>query len=1055
MPVTSIFAQIPIGGVVYDRQSGKGIIDVSILDANNDLLAITDSTGTFSFLSKSMSFKLNFRKLGYDTQVVHKVRAQEKLVIYLTPKNIELEEVQINTGYQWIPKERAAGSYVHLDRSKLDLIPGRSILEKLDGMMSGLQFDNRQNGATDEGESVITVRGLNTFSTHQSQPLIIVDDFPFDGGLEAINPEDIESVTLMRDAAATSIWGARAGNGVLVINLKKPKGDGQTIVNWSSNLSVTEKPNLYFDPKISSSDFVDVELFLYEKGHYNSALRGSNAYLTIFSPIVQALYDLDQGLISNEDVEKIIRDARITDYRDDMLKHFYKHAINQQHHVSIVKKIQNFGTRFSIGLDQISGATNRHRDNQRITFNFSNSYQFSPKINGTLNLNFSNLIRQDQGGISYPLVPGGGKNRMYPYLQMVDEFGKGLPIPKNLNPRFIDTIGAGQLLDWRFIPLDDIQHSLDESKTYNLSPSLTFKYTPIPNVQLEASYKGEFHFIKSEQIESVESYNVRNEINRFTHIDGSQVVRHIPMGSVMNYGNSNRFGHKLRLHAKMDQTILNSDRIFGVFGGELSDVLSNSSIQRVYGYDPFLKVSIPVDHVYMHPLLLGGTGSVPSVQQFNQGVKRMVSLYGNISYSRNDKYIFTASGRRDASNSFGSKSNERWNPLWSVGLAWNVHKEQFMETVNWISNLKLRITHGHSGNLGYGTTSTRVVINNNGSMPHTRLPSMRISSLPNSSLKWENVQINNIGVDFGLYQNQVTGSIEYFKKNVSDLISLDPIDPTLGFTSMNKNVGGISGEGLDLNLHFHLKSNDFSWQSNPSISYVKDWVTSYNGSTPTTSLLVASETSVRPIIGRSLVPIYSYKFAGLDPQTGDPLGLLDEEISKNYSRISRDSLANLNYHGSARPIFHGFLNNNFQFRKFSLFVNISFRAGHYYRKNTISYANLFNSWDSHSDYLNRWKEPGDEISTTVPSMVYPVNSARDNFYAGSEANIERGDVIRLQRIRLSYQITNPRWKINKIDLGINISNLGVLWSASKTERDPDYLGIPPSKVFSTNIRLQF
>src|SRR5690606_30513601 len=149
---------------------------------------------------------------------------------------------------------------------QLAAIPYRSIIDKLDGIMPGLQSDNRRVSPISGSDPVITVRGMNAFSTGGSRPLIVVDNFPYEGDIESINPHEVESVTLMRDAAATSIWGVRAGNGVLVINLKKPDQSGRTAISWSSNLSITQRPNLYYMPIMSSKDFVDVELFLYDKG---------------------------------------------------------------------------------------------------------------------------------------------------------------------------------------------------------------------------------------------------------------------------------------------------------------------------------------------------------------------------------------------------------------------------------------------------------------------------------------------------------------------------------------------------------------------------------------------------------------------------------------------------------------------------------------------------------------------------------------------------------------------------------------------------------------------
>lgn len=282
-----------------------------------------------------------------------------------------------------------------------------------------------------------------------------------------------------------------------------------------------------------------------------------------------------------------------------------------------------------------------------------------------------------------------------------------------------------------------------------------------------------------------------------------------------------------------------------------------------------------------------------------------------------------------------------------------------------------------------------------------------------------------------------------------------PIDPTTGYNSMSRNVAKIDGKGFDMNINAEAIRGAFNWRIGTSISYARDWTKEFYGTPVTTSALVSGDNSVRPIPGKTLVPVFSYRFAGLDPENGNPLGYLNGEITSDYSAISRDSLHNLNYHGSGRPVYHGFVNHMMSYKGLSLFANFAFRAGHYYKASTIAYSRLYGSWDTHRDFNRRWQQPGDESFTTVPSMIYPVVSSRDNFYAYSEANVRRGDVIRLQQVRLTYRWSNPIRKISAIDVGVHVNNVGIVWKAAKTERDPDYFSIPPSRTISTNINIQF
>lgn len=1056
----SLQGQTVFRGVVLEKDRLIPISDVTITDLRTENISITDSIGQFEITVENgaTEIQLSFSSIGYVSHSAAYSTIESPVTVLLEPQVVAVEEVEINTGYQWVPRERATGSFVHVKAEELAAIPGRSIINKLDGIMPGLQFDNRNTGPLSTGESVITVRGMNTFSPASSAPLIVVDNFPYEGNIENINPNDVESITLMRDAAATSIWGARAGNGVIVINLKKPEQSGKTIVNLSSEMIIVDKPDLFYQPSMTSSEFVDVELFLYEQNHYRSALAGVNAYRTVFSPVVQAMYDFETGRIDQTQLDRIIESARHHDYRHEMLDYYYKNQINHRTHLNVSKSMGAYSMRLSGGYDRMNHVDNfavGNQSNTRYSFMLRNNYRFNSKLSADLNINYSLYDNESVGGSHFPFNPGGGKTRLYPYARLMDENGHALPIPRDLNPNFVDTVGEGVLLDWRFMPMDDPNHMIRDSRVSKINPSLSLRYSITPDFQLEGLYDVGYQFTQSGTRSGVGSYVVRDNVNRFTIIDGEQVVRNFPLGELYVHGNADAVSHRMRFNAKLDRELFTDHRMTWIVGGEISDVSSSGSSQRTYGYKHFNSTSAAVDHVTRHPLFLGGSNTISNGEVFTWRVQRMVSFFGNASYTLKDRYIFSGSIRRDASNVFGVKANERWNPLWSVGFAWNMHREEFIENIDWISRLRLKATHGHSGNLGGGTTSDRAVIYHRQNSTYTNLPYAHISSPPNPSLKWENVQMNNYSVEFSLFHGKVVGVFDYFRKRVTDLISHDPMDYTTGYNFMDRNVAGIKGEGIDISLNVEPLKGSFKWNMGVSFSYVQDIVAEFYGTQATNANLVSRDNTVAPMIEKHLIPVHSYRFGGLDPDNGDPMGYLNGEISKNYTAISRDSVHNLVYHGSGRPLYHGFINQRFDYKGFSLFFNVGFRAGHYFRENTISYNALYNSWTTHSDFSNRWQNPGDELLTTVPSMSYPGNNSRDNFYAGSEVNVKRGDVVRLKQARLSYSWTSAFWKIQRIDAGIHASNLGVLWKASKGTRDPDYLSIPPSREISASLNVYF
>lgn len=1049
-------AQITVQGHVFDYSDKVAIDDVNIYQkGNSNALTRTNRDGHFQLILKNETGILMFRKYGYEDYLVNLDTLSNSITVLLNRKVIDIEEVEVHTGYQNIPRERATGSFVQIsDNDILNTPSSSTILEKLDGIMPGLQFDRRREEFGSSGTAQLFIRGMNSFNASAARPLIIVDNFPYEGDLSNINPNDVASVTMLRDAGATSIWGARAGNGVLVITMKKTENTEKAKINFSSSISIVNKPDLYYLPNIESSDFVDVELFLYDKQFYHTALQGSNAHRTVFSPVVQASYDFENGAITKEKLDQIIKSSRNHDYRGDLLSHFYKKAINQRHHLSFSQGNNKSQFLFSLGFDTNKGHLIGTNKDNRVSARLNYKYEWNRALLTDLSVTYTNTKSINNGGISYPMIVGGGKSSLYPYARLIGEDGLGLVVERDYNLNFVDTVANGDLLDWSYNPFDDIHQVNNLRKTDHISANFVTRYKLLSLLNLEFIYNTEFQNRRSELLYTEESYFVRDLVNRYSQITPNSVVRPIPIGAVRDLSNSEFLGNRGRFQLRMDEVDLKWGRLSWIVGSEISVNRGESNSHRQYGFDVDNLVLKSINYVDRFPLFLGGSSTIPSVGSVNDNVNKMLSFYTNASYVIDKKYILSGSARRDASNVFGVKTNDRWNPLWSVGFAWNVDNESFLKDWTTISKLRFRGTYGVSGNLA-GTTNDRVIIRYANNAPHTGLPYAPISSPPNPSLKWEDIRMMNLAMDFGLFRNRINGSLELYQKRVSDLISLDPIDLTTGFSSMNRNVGSIRGHGFDIALTGKPFIGNFSWEVGVSISHSKDVVTGYEGNRQTsTTLLDAGEKSATPILEKQLYPMFSYQFMGLDRENGDPLGLLEEEISKDYAKLNVQPLEELVYHGTAVPLYFGFLNNTFRYKAASLFLNISFRAGHYFRKPTIIYNSLYNSWDTHKDYERRWQNVGDEAITNIPSMSFPANASRDLFYKYSSANVEKGDVIRLQQITFNYDFREIK-PFHRLGVNINVNNLGILWRSNKHGVDPDFMGIPPARIMTLGLKVDF
>ncbi|MGH2622261.1 MAG: SusC/RagA family TonB-linked outer membrane protein, partial [Sphingobacterium sp.] len=329
-----------------------------------------------------------------------------------------------------------------------------------------------------------------------------------------------------------------------------------------------------------------------------------------------------------------------------------------------------------------------------------------------------------------------------------------------------------------------------------------------------------------------------------------------------------------------------------------------------------------------------------------------------------------------------------------------------------------------------------------------------IRNPPNPELRWEKVKTINFGTDFSLLNNRISGALDYYVKYTSDLLTPNTLDPTTGVNSLIMNVANTKTNGLDLRLNTLNTSGKLQWKTTFLYSFNKNIVTKYLLRRTNSSNYISS--GVTPEEGYSVFPTFSYRFAGLDPENGDPIGYFEGGESKDYSKlIINTPVTELKYHGSSRPLIFGTLRNDFTIKDFSLSFNLGFYFKYFFRRPSFSSAALIGG-EGHDDYYKRWQKKGDEQQTIVPSFQYPANSYRDQFYLMSEAVVEPGDHIRLEDIRLSYIIPKiDRLKVGLINLSLYANNLGIIWRKNKLSLDPQNpysVSAPRSIALGLNVK---
>jgi TonB-linked SusC/RagA family outer membrane protein len=964
--------------------------------------------------------------------------------------------IGINTGYQKISKERFVGSYSQLDSAAYNRRPGLDILSRLDGTVTGVLFDKKSTGYSQLKN--IQIRGISTLEGENSPskaPLIVVDNFPFRQDLSAINPNDVESITVLKDAAAASIWGAQAGNGVIVITTKKAKYNQAMHISVMSNLTIQEKPDLYYYPQMSIPDFIDVELFLFNKGKYDGDLFDISR--PVISPVVEILAKRRTGKLSAADSASQIDAFRGLDLRQDMSKYVYRPSISQQHYIRLSGGNNLFSYSFSGGYNRSMNNIQNSEPDDQFTINSNTGFRPVKNLEITTGINYS-LSMGKSASFSLP-------GKIYPYAQLANAEGHPLPVPIDRRLAYTDTAGGGDLLDWRYFPLAEpaLTDRRDIQRLIVLNIGIYYRFTSW--LSGEASYKYSNQSVNNRDYFSPETYFTRNLINQYTNLSQtiSDLRYPVPMGGIMDVLNQESNSQNARGQLNLNKNFGSKHQITAIAAGEVSETKFEGNTNRFYAYNKETGAyKSEIDYRSSFPLYAGPSSNRISNESipFFESNRRFVSFLTNASYTYNSLYTVYASARKEGSNVFGVNTNKKWKPLWSAGAGWDISKEIFYK-IKWMPLLRLRASYGYTGNPGNATGLPTIAYS--GALANfTNLPSAFPGNPPNPDLRWEKVRIINEAVDFSLFNNRLTVGAEVWQKKSTDVISQAPFPPSTGTLNFTVNYANLKGKGFDINLNSKNVQGIFKWETRFGLSYAKTIVTKLNG-----NLYRAQDFQsygLNAAEGQIAFGIASYKWAGLDPLTGDPLGYLNKQVSKNYGAILNDSVEKQVFHGSAIPLYFGYIGNSFSWRNFTLSANISYRFNFYFRRPTINYTELVNSWQGHADYAMRWQKPGNEKYTNVPSFTYPLDNSRDLFYQNAEINVLRGDNIRLQDVRLEYNWENRKQKkipFKSIQSFVYVNNLNViLWRKNKSKLDPDFTGgvnfmAPPAKTWTAGINLSF
>lgn len=1023
--------QVLIYGEVKD-ETGKPLAGATIQGRHHYQQPTTDSAGRFKMYITGVD-TIIITHVGFKpaTRIIDSKVASILRITMASLVN-ELKEVTVSTGYQDIPKERATGSFYKIDNYLLNQRVSPGILSRLDGLTSGLLIDRR-----DINQTTIQIRGLSTLNSEGTSPLIVLDNFPYSGDISNINPNDIESITVLKDAAASSIWGARAGNGVIVINTKKAKLNQLLNVSFNANITVRPRPDLFSANTIPISSYIDVEKNLFSQGYYDNLF--ADPTFPGISQVAVLLNQVKNGEMTEGEANQQINLLRTQDVRKDFQKYIYRNAVSQQYYLNISGAGKNIRYLMSAGYDKENSSL-RGNDNDRVTIRSNNQVDLTKRwvLNTDVMLTRTKGTNNSPGGYgSYRF----GNTTMSPYAKLLNSDGSPAAIDLYHSKAFTDTAGNGRLLDWKYRPLQELDNNDNRSLMTDILVNLGSTYKVFNWLKADFKYQYEQSWSSSDFLQNINSYSARDYINTFTQLTGDGAVYPVPKNAFLNTNDLVKKQQAFRGQLTFDQS-WGKHALSAIAGSEIRETSNNTAAQVTYGYDPNTLTTRGVDYANQYPTYDGlyGDSYINYSTQYAALLNRFVSVFANATYTFDNKYSLSGSARRDASNLFGVQTNQKWVPLWSAGILWRIDREKFFN-VSWLPQLNLRLTYGVSGNLSPNESALTRIQYNNADRSPIRIPYVAISAPPNPHLRWEQVKTFNTGIDFGLFDNRITGSVEYYRKNSVDLINSVLLDGTVGFVSANQNSASIFSKGVDIVLNSVNLNGPFKWQTSLLFSYV-DYKTTKNLFPLTDAGLVSDGTFILPVLNLNPYAIVSYKWAGLDPATGDPQGYVNGVVSKHYSAITQNPMDQQVISGSALPPLFGTLRNSFEWKRFSLAFNLSYRFNYYFRRPVTSYSSLITSGAGYTDYEQRWQKPGDEQHTNVPSFMYPGDQLRDQFYRFAAVNVEKADNVKLEEIYLSYDIrpAKPLFGMKSLQVYLFANQLNlILWKANKAGIDPDII----------------
>ena len=1108
------------GQVVDER--GMGMPGATVrFKGSEGKITKTEQSGYFAIYgSKKGTLIVSY--VGYTDKEITLagVNNSNSIKINMVPGQNQLGQVDIvSTGYYDIDRTRMTGSVETISKEALQHSSDPNLIKRLEGITTGINFNNQLTPTNSAGALGsrrqplynLTIRGKNTLNAStggsgdalnlSGVPLVVIDNVPSPYSIDQISPNDIESISILRDAASASIWGARAANGVIVIKTKRGSYNRPLSIGFNANVNISDKFNLFYKKKMSVSDYIDALTFRYIQ-QYSQPYNANDPSTYIIdpypdypdfpqsptpNPIEEILNSEKMRRISTTEMNRQLDVLRGNDVRRDFEKYILRNQITQSYNLSLDGGSKGLAQRLSMNYDKTLNNT-VNSDINRLTISYNNSFRPLKHLEVNTGISYNLTRTNDQAGENR--ITTATDLPFYPFTRLADDQGNPVAVSKKYRPLYVELLSRSygdKLLPLNYVPLEDMNQGTFKTSDQNVNLNLAANYKLNQVLSVNATYNYNWGIKDGNTVYTGDSFYMRDLINLYTTPPGTidpysglntSYQRRIPLGGAYTFQNNKTHTQTIRGQLNANKEWAGKHQLSALAGIDLSEAYSIMKQDQYYGYDEtsLLKNAYRLNYntsflnFYGNPSTGGKDNyQIPYSYQLYDFKSRTFSVYSNAAYTYAGKYTISGSIRKDLDSKFGLGTNKGGTPFYSFGGKWNINNESFYH-VSWLPNLSLRGTFGYNGNVNNSVSARPILDYPTTSNSLTELfyaSTVDPVGLSNKNLRPEKTGMLNLALDFGLRNNRISGSIEYYDKKTTDLIATVQLDPTVGLNSGKVNTAILRGKGLDLNLNsVNLQSGLFRWTSNFLFSYSRVKVTKlfFSGKN-NAGYVVINDQSYQE--GEYLSRLYAYKWAGLNPQTGDPMGYLNGEvvsISSNsntiISAIGNAPSSTSVYFGSSIPVTFGAFRNTFSYAGLSLSANILYKLGYYFRRPTsevVRYNRLYtDNILQPIEYEQRWLKPGDELKTNVPSLTYPTNTSRDLFYQYAEINVQKADHIRLQEINVSYLVkTNKNGFLKNPRVYLNCPVNLMIWRANKLGIDPDVNDYPVPKMYSFGFSANF